>query len=372
VDAVARYVARKPLAPAVVADVGWVNGLAAVRSLARAGAPVVAVDHRRSALGFRSRYALPVLSPDPVADPGGYGDFLVELGDVLGRPTPIFPTHDEHLNAIAASGDRLGGRFLFPFPAWEILRPIQSKRYQLERARELGIPVPRTVDAPTDDLVYPVLVKPSDPVGFRRRFRRQSLRCETRAELDEAFARARDFEPLVQEIVPGGDEELYSLGSYLSADGEALGLFCGRKLRQTPPGVGTCRVGEAVWVDAVVEQGLAFLRGLQFHGISQVEFKRDPRDGAYKLMEVNPRLWQWHGLAAACGVDLPRLAYWDLLGVRLPPARTNGAAKRWAITFVGGTRPVAVRPPYVDAVFARDDPGPAVVQAVRLVRGRRR
>ncbi len=87
-------------------------------------------------------------------------------------------------------------------------------------------------------------------------------------------------------------------------------------------------------------------------------------------MEVNPRLWQWHGLAAACGVDLPRIAYWDLLGARLPPARTNGTSKRWAITFLAGTPPVLVRPPYVEAVFARDDPGPALAQAARLVRGR--
>ncbi|CAN5212679.1 hypothetical protein BH18ACT12_BH18ACT12_20210 [soil metagenome] len=43
--------------PAAVVDVGWVNGLAAIRSLGRAGMRVLAVDHRPSALGFRSRYA---------------------------------------------------------------------------------------------------------------------------------------------------------------------------------------------------------------------------------------------------------------------------------------------------------------------------
>ena len=41
---------------AVVVDVGWVNGLAAIRSLGRAGIEVVAVDYRQSPLGFRSRY----------------------------------------------------------------------------------------------------------------------------------------------------------------------------------------------------------------------------------------------------------------------------------------------------------------------------
>jgi predicted ATP-grasp superfamily ATP-dependent carboligase len=129
--------------------------------------------------------------------------------------------------------------------------------------------------------------------------------------------------------------------------------------------MGSARVGEAVWVEEVSEQGLALLRALDFHGISQVETKRDPRDGRYKLMEVNPRLWQWHSLAAACGVDLPWIAYRDLIGDPLPPARMHGEGKRWAITLMAGSSHALHRPPYVDAVFARDDPKPALVQLGR-------
>src|SRR5687768_3372858 len=98
---------------AVVADVGWVNGLAAIRSLGRAGARVVAIDHRRGALGFHSRYAEARFCPDPVAEEDAYVDFLRTLGDELGAPAPIFPTHDEHLNAIARHRDELGERFLY-------------------------------------------------------------------------------------------------------------------------------------------------------------------------------------------------------------------------------------------------------------------
>jgi D-aspartate ligase len=353
---------------AVVVDVGWVNGLAAVRSLGRAGIRVLAVHPTSDALGFRSRYAEARVAPEPVDDEAGFVAFLRDLGDELGGSTPIFPTHDPPLNALARARAELGERFLYPFPGWEVLGPLQSKRIQLDRARRAGIPVPRTADAPTDELGFPVLVKPSDPILFRRRFRLQSFRCETRDELDDAFERSRPYDPLVQEFIPGGDEELYTFGSYLTADGEPLGLFSGRKLRQTPPGVGTCRVGESVWVDAVVEQGLALLGELGFHGVSQVEFKRDPRDGEFKLLEVNPRLWQWHGLAAACGVDLPLIAYRDLTGERPEAARMNGRPKRWAITLMGGTPPALVRPPYVDGVFARDDPKPALVQAGRALR----
>jgi D-aspartate ligase len=97
-----------------------------------------------------------------------------------------------------------------------------------------------------------------------------------------------------------------------------------------------------------------------------LETKRDPRDGRFKLMEVNPRLWQWHSLAAACGVDLPYIAYRDLVGEPLPPARMHGDGKRWAITLMAGLPIALQRPPYVDAVFARDDPKPSLVQIGRF------
>jgi D-aspartate ligase len=361
---------------AVVVDVAWVSGLAAIRSLGRAGVPVLGLDHRPSALGFRSRYAVPLLCPDPQNEDELVA-FLARLGEELEGPVPVFATHDEPLNAIARHSDELGEVFRYPFPRWEVLSRIQSKRAQYEAAESVGVAVPGTrapgsaAEARTtaDELGYPVLVKPSSTEGFKRRFQRQAFRCETGDEVEGAYADAEEYEPLVQEVIPGGDDSLFTLGSYLARDGEPLGLFCGRKLRQTPPGgIGTCRVGEAVWDEEVVDRGLTLLRALGHTGLSQVEFKRDARDGSLRLMEVNPRLWQWHGLAAACGVDLPRIAYEDLTGHRPEPISMNGRRRRWAITLLPGERPAPQRPPYVDAVFARDDLKPALVQAARLLR----
>jgi D-aspartate ligase len=351
---------------AAVIDVGWVNGLAAIRSLGRGGVRVLALDHRSSAIGFRSKYAERFLCPDPFEDEHRFVNFVRALGEVV-----VFPTHDDSLNAIARYADDL--EVLTPFPAWDVLERVQSKRTQLEEAQAAGVDIPETryPQSATEarELSFPLIVKPERPVEFKRRYRRQGFRCDTAAELDQAYARTEEFGPIVQELVPGGDDSLYSVGSYLARDGRELGVFCGRKLRQTPPGIGTCRVGEAVWIGEVVDAGLRLLRAFGYHGLSQVEFKRDPRDGRFKLMEINPRLWQWHGLATACGVDLPRIAYADLVGETPPDAHMNGNGKRWAITLLPGERPAPQRPPYVDAVFALDDPKPGLVHLARVVRG---
>jgi D-aspartate ligase len=355
--------------PAAVVDVGWVNGLAAIRSLGRAGIRVLAVDHRPSALGFRSRYAEPFLSPDPHQDETRFVAFVRALGEVV-----VFPTHDEQLNLLARHLGDLD--VLAPFPSWDVLERVQSKRVQLEVAEAAGVDTPRTSYPATaveageaaEEIGFPVLVKPAHPIGFKHRFRRQAFRCESAAEVEEAYERASEFAPMVQELIPGGDDTLYTVGSYLTRDGRPLGVFSGRKLRQTPRGIGTCRIGEAVWVQDAVDAALRLLREFGYFGLSQVEFKRDPRDGSFKLMEINPRLWQWHGLAAACGVDLPRLAYADLTGESPIAVTMNGHGKRWAITLLPGERPAPQRPPYADAVFAVDDLRPAAVHLARVVR----
>ena len=298
------------------------NGLAAIRSLGRHGVRALAVDHRPWAIGFRSRYATPVVAPDPGVDEDGFVAALATAGRDAQAPVPAFATHDEHVNVLARRAAELGGAYRPCSPAWEVLERIQSKRHQLEVAIACGVPVPETRHPATAaealaaarELGYPVMVKPSDPIGFKRLHNRQAFRCQTDSELERAYAQTEPFEPMVQEYVPGGDDGLYTLGSYVAADGEALGVFTGRKLRQTREHMGVCRVAEAVWVPEVAEHGLRLLRALGFHGISQVEFKRDPRTGAHKLIEVNPRLWQWHGLATACGVDLTHIAYLDLVG----------------------------------------------------------
>ena len=65
---------------------------------------------------------------------------------------------------------------------------------------------------------------------------------------------------------------------------------------------------------------------------------------------------------------MARIAYEDLTGQRPDPVSMNGRRRRWAITLLPGEWPAPQRPPYVDAVFARDDLKPALVQAARLLR----
>ena len=152
------------------------------------------MDHRPSALGFRSRYAEPAVCPDARTNEAAFVDFFRRLGAAV-----VFPTHDLELNVLARHLPELS--LLAPFPAWDVLERVQSKREQLDQAVAAGVAVPRThypesadeARAAAADVGYPVLVKPEHPVGFKQRFRRQAFRCETVDEVEDAYTRAEEF-----------------------------------------------------------------------------------------------------------------------------------------------------------------------------------
>lgn len=59
---------------------------------------------------------------------------------------------------------------------------------------------------------------------------------------------------------------------------------------------------------------------MNYRGLAEVEFMHDVRDGKYKLLEVNARIWGWHTIAIGAGVNLPYLSYLDILGKEVKQA----------------------------------------------------
>jgi len=377
--------------PAVILQASYANGLGIIRDLGRHGIPSLAVDPNPDALGFLSRYAAGVTCPDPVDDEAAFVHALEDIGQGLPQRGVVFPTHDEYVWAVARNRERLEACFRIPFSGWETLARVADKEQQLRAARKVGVDTPATVfvraavdlDTGRGEIPFPAILKPVEGTLFKRRFGRQVLRVERPEALDEAWAQVDGCGTMMlQEIVPGGDEELYTVGSYLDARSRPLGVFTGRKLRQHPRTFGTSRFAEGVWIEELAAAGLRLLAELGYHGVSQVEFKRDPRDGRYKLMEVNARHWLWHSLAAASGVNLSYVAYRDALGdPYMTPRQVDG--RRWILTLKdvmdsrreisrgelsAGAWVKSLRGTRVDGMLSVRDPLPGAVNTYRMAR----
>ena len=376
--------------PAIVLQASGPNALGIIRSLARAGVRVIACDHDPRALGLLSRHATPARTADPLAEPERFLADLTALARAEGGGV-LFATHDEAVAAIGPHEAALEGLVRRPWSPWATMSAVLDKGHQHATARRIGFPVPATV-TPDDDadvaaaareLRFPMILKPRYAPDFRRRFRAQVLEAADPEELRRAWELAAEYRPQISEVIPGGDDQLWTLGSYRDARGRPLASFTGRKLRQWPPRFGTARAAEARWDPDYAARGHALLDALEFHGISQVETKRDRRDGRDYLIEVNPRSWLWVGLATRVGVNLPYVAWRDAVGrpEALPPGHRDGV--RWILAakhLTGSLREIrrgeygvrdflaTLRPPVTDGVLDPRDPRPALALYGRSLR----
>ena len=245
----------------------------------------------------------------------------------------------------------------------------------------------------------PCVLKPSHHVGWQRSAAvrryggkpRKALRADTPAEFAAAYAAISASVPefLVQEYIRGDDTCIYSFHTYLDEAGRSLGSYVGRKLRTYPRDTGVSTYLELVDEPALPPLGLELLRSLGLRGPVKIDFKRDPKTGRFLVLELNPRFNLWNYLGAACGVNLLRLAYEDLVGGSAAPAVLRRHDVRWLslendlrafvrdyhhdgdLSWLGWLGSLSHRKVY--DTFAWDDPLPAVMSSLRYGRalGRR-
>ena len=64
-------------------------------------------------------------------------------------------------------------------------------------------------------------------------------------------------------------------------------------------------------VSSPIEHLTALLSKLNYRGIFSAEFKRDSRDGKFRILEVNTRAWTYVEFATRCGVNVCQMAFED-------------------------------------------------------------
>jgi D-aspartate ligase len=371
--------------PAVVVGVFNPTGVGVIRNLAEEGVPILALDADPRSAGLLSRHAAHGVCPDPHYHEDEYIQTLAEIGRRLPQKAVLFPCQDDCAYVSSRRADQLDPYYHLPFSGWESMRRLGNKEEQIKAARRAGVGTPQTtflrsaedIAAAPRSVPFPAVMKSADHLAMRRRHLGKAIRVESPEDLSAAYATVEECGVIMlQEEIPGGDDQLYTLLSYLDADSQPLAAFIRHKLRQHPRTFGVCRFGASLWVQEVADQGLALLKEIGFHGVSGVEFKRDPRDGRLKFMEVNARHVSWHRLAAVLGVNVSFIAYSDALGHRLTaPPQVDGP--RWiyaALDVPDSLREIArgelparewlasLRGTRVDGMLSLDDPLPGLCE----------
>jgi D-aspartate ligase len=367
---------------------GDFQALGASRTLARKGIPVILLDSDLC-IGRFSRYTKKFFrSPSP-AQVESYVEFLVKLAetnDVQGWV--LIPNSDEAVFVLSKNKALLERYFRVPTPDWSVIQHLYIKKNTYQLAEKNGIPIPRTwypqnlEELLALDIQLPAVIKPSVRDHFYRSTKKKAFLIKDREAMEQTYRYVCSFidpsEVLVQDFIPGGPNNLYSCCPFFK-DGRILTSVMARRARQHPMDFGHASTyAETVRVPEMQAMAEKLLRLVGYYGIAEVEFMRDPRDGKYKLIEVNPRIWGWHTLAIRAGVDFPYMLFQDMIGEKLQ-APDPAEHVKWVrlITdiptvlkeIIRGRMSIgdylkSMRGPKEFAVLALDDPLPFVAEVL--------
>jgi len=330
--------------PAVVLSL-YYSGLALVRSLGRRGIPVYAMDHAVTDVGLYSKYAQRYICPDPKIQSDRLLKYIKKLRQKVACKPILFPTGDEYVLFVSQNREKLDKDFEIVMADRQVQEDLVSKSGLHEIAIRAGIPEPQTyiVKSPnelsyaSEEIPYPCIIKPVYSKSWHKPEiealigRKKVIKVDTPETLTYWYEKIAPIEPrmIIQEVIPGGDDHLYYVPSYLDRNSRILGAFIGRKVRVTPIHFGSASFVETIYDPKLLELNRKLLHSVKYRGLVGVEYKLDPRDGKYKLIEVNARWGLWDGLGAYCGVDLGYIAYLDAIGQKVEPVSTYQAGKKW-------------------------------------------
>ncbi|HTL18034.1 MAG TPA: ATP-grasp domain-containing protein, partial [Patescibacteria group bacterium] len=312
---------------------GDYQGLGITRSLGRRGVPVCVIDDERSIARF-SRYATHAVRVKDLRDEKNTIETVMDIGRRLNlRGWVLYPTRDETVAALSQHRRVLSEFFRVPTPDWAVVRSAWDKRNTYRLAQQLGILIPKTwFPERTEDLAaiggpFPLIIKPAIKEHFFYNTKAKAWRVNSHEELKRRFEEAAAFVPtgelMVQDFIPGGSEQQHGFSAFFK-EGRPIGTMVTHNVRSHPPQLGrSSTFVETIDLPIIEQFATQFLVAIKFYGLVEVEFRLDPRDGKYKLLDVNARTWGYHSLGQACGVDFPYMLFQDQLGRPVSPSRAR-------------------------------------------------
>ena len=354
---------------------GHVQALGIVRILGRRGVPVTVIDETNRCIARRSRYCSAFHRVSNEQLPG----FLLGVEcstKYSGRV--IFPTNDFHVRILSSNMEDLGRYYRLSTDRPEVVDLFYNKINTYRLADKTGIPIPLTFypgreeDLDDPGIPFPCIVKPAVMFDFYRKAGKKVFLCRNREELRTFYKKALLIIPaseiIIQEVIPGDGRNQFS-ACFMCIDGRSYVKLTACRMRQHPIDFGNATTyAEVSDSPEPVVYAEKLLAAAGYSGLCEVEFKRDARDGTFKLLEVNPRTWKWHAIADKAGTPFIPLWFDYLNGSAIEPVSGQRQASfchaatdipvRLALLLRGANYWSRKVSPVQGAVWSSDDPAP--------------
>lgn len=313
-----------------ITDAKLNSTLATIRSLGKLGLKIIAGDETRQAISFFSRYTYQrFIYTDPLSNPQQFLKDVLKI-ITLEKVKLVIPMTDYTLILFSKYRSKFPSFTTIPIPEYETICKVVNKGLTFQIAKEQNIPIPETIFINSLDeipkiapkLNYPLVIKSSHASYYdekNNQMRRgNTFYINNPQELVEKYGTLHKISPypLIQEMIPG---QGYGFFTILDKERNSFNEAAHCRIRESnPTGSASC-LCESIPVDKTMkENALKLLRAINWWGPVMVEFKKDLRDGKFKLMEINGRLWGSLSLFIYAGIDYPKLFYKLSQGNKIP------------------------------------------------------
>ncbi|MGD0342428.1 MAG: hypothetical protein ABSA76_12060 [Bacteroidales bacterium] len=320
-------------------------GIDIIKYFKKKGFECIGIDCIKESPGLYLKNVKTYLCTDPERNSEEFFKFLIQIGNNKSNKPILINTSDKFINSILENTEVLTNHFIFNISMPGITKTLMNKKLLVDYAIKSGIPIPKTIcysddksfKNRLDDFIFPCVIRPEHGNSWMEEplksvvNQQKLILVNDRYELKKWFNRILPFyrDLIIQEVVTGGDENLIYAVCYIGVDGQLLGHFTGQKLRINPIHFGSATYMKTCSSDDILPFCKKLLIGSGYQGPAGIEFKRDDRDGIYKLIEINTRFGLWDIMGKKVGVDLYEIAYQDLIGAKVTPCEPINKEYHW-------------------------------------------
>jgi D-aspartate ligase len=267
---------------------------------------ITAMCEDKLSFGYFSRYPhKKVLCPKCITEPNKYLNNLIEF--LSNDPHHVtIPLFNDTADIVSKHKTLLSKYTNVQIPDYDIFIRGYDKELTMEACKNAKIPHPKTMNPDKTSFAdvieyvgFPALIKPNIASGARGITRVESL-----GELINMFPKiVKEYGSCtVQEFIPQTGSQ-YKVQILRDKEGNCSEACVLEKYRYFPINGGSSCCNITIENNEIVQSSKELLRELNWVGFADFDFIEDPRDGLYKVMEINPRVPACIRSAFTSGLD---------------------------------------------------------------------
>ena len=278
-----------------------------LKSFSKAGHDTTIVCNTRLSEGYFSRYPVKrLIWPSYVKNRPAFErellnylkenkvDVTVSVGDISSE---ILSQNKEEITKYTRITSPDYSTFIRAYDKLRLMKHCMAQDLPCPRTYELN---ERNLDKIGDFLQFPVMVKPIKGLGAIG-----VIRIENQEELIERYHSLYSLygEMLIQEFIPQEGGMQYQAEAFLDEKSRMKACMVILKPRFFPVNGGTSTANLTIEHPEILNTTRRLLEGLEWKGAADVDYILDPRDGAAKILEINPRVTAGIKIGFAAGID---------------------------------------------------------------------